>query len=141
MYFLYIAPVALRRNLLANVYIRQFIARLLLGLLVLMQINSAVFRHAHRLSNGKIISHAHPYNIFGKSCPLSANPHTTHELLLLDALSNPTFVPTFALLVAFLLLGCFTAQPVITALIPGVITVFLARPTLRGPPTQSFLLD
>lgn len=104
-----------------------------------MQINSAVFTRAHRLSNGKIIFRAHPYNIFGNSCPLLANPHTSHELLL-DVVSNPTFLSTFALLVAFLLLGCLTIQPVFTALIPGVITVFPARSTLRGPPLESSYL-
>ncbi|WP_165358983.1 hypothetical protein [Spirosoma sordidisoli] len=109
----------------------------MLGLLVLMQINSVVFRHAHRLANGQIITHAHPYNIFGKSCPLSPNPHTTHELLLLDAVSNPAFMPAFALLVAFLLLVRLIVQPVFFRPTPSTLTVYLARPIPRGPPRLS----
>lgn len=122
--------------------IRQLVARLLLGLLVLMQINSVVFRHAHRLANGQIISHAHPYNLFGdwnasQSCPLSPNPHTTHELLLLDAVSNPAFIPAFTLLVAFLLLARLIVQPVFFRLSAFALTVYLARPIPRGPPVLS----
>ncbi|MCX6213599.1 hypothetical protein [Spirosoma sp.] len=122
--------------MLAHAPIRQRIARLLLGLLLLMQINSVLFRHAHRLANGQIVTHAHPYNLFSKSCPLSANPHTTHELLLLDAVSNAAFVPTFALLIAFLLLLVrFIIRSVPAAPTNRIRTVCLARPTLRGPPS------
>lgn len=128
------------KTLFATETIRPQIARLLLVLFLLMQINSVAFRHAHRLPNGQIITHAHPYNIFGNSCPLSANPHTTHELLLLDAVSNAAFVPTFALLVAFLLLVFrFTTRPVIIAPVRSIRTVFLARPIPRGPPLSPSL--
>lgn len=120
--------------------IRTFIARFLLGLLVLMQINTVVFRHAHRLDNGQIITHAHPYNLFGNqiagpSCPLSPNPHTTHELLLLDAVSNAAFMPTFALLIVFLIVTISVVNQLVmtwpTVVLPAI---FLAHPTLRGPP-------
>ncbi|CCH57533.1 hypothetical protein BN8_p06714 (plasmid) [Fibrisoma limi BUZ 3] len=106
-----------------------------------MQFNAIVFRHSHRLANGQIISHAHPYNLFNKSCPLSPNPHKTHELLLLDAISNAVFLPTFALLLAFLLLVRFMIRPVFIRLKPGIQTIALARPTLRGPPASSSFLN
>jgi len=122
-------------------HIRQRIAWLLLGLLTLMQINSVIFRHAHRLSNGQIITHAHPYNLLGNSCPLSANPHTTHELLLLDALSNPAFLPAFVLLFAFLLLFGLVSRLRASRPTPRLVTIHLARPRPRGPPgSASFLV-
>ena len=105
-----------------------------------MQINAVIFRHSHRLANGQIITHAHPYNILGNSCPLSPNPHTTHELLLLDAISNPTFVPAFVLVLAFLLLIELVIQSILPGLTPGVVTIHLARPQLRGPPAPVSLL-
>lgn len=106
-----------------------------------MQVNSVVFRHAHRLANGQIITHAHPYNLFGKSCPLSPNPHTRHELLLLDAVSNPAFIPTFALLLAFLLLTRrFISQPFFGLLPVRVLRFYRAYLPLRGPPALSSLL-
>ena len=106
-----------------------------------MQINAIVFRHSHRLANGQIITHAHPYNIFDKSCPLSPNPHTTHELLMLDAVSNAAFLPTFALLLAFLLLVRFVIRPLFFRLTPGVSTLHLTRPNPRGPPVSSSFLN
>ena len=105
-----------------------------------MQINAVVFRHSHRLANGHIITHAHPYNILGNSCPLSPNPHTSHELLLLDAISNPMFVPAFVLVLAFLLLIGLVIQPILLGLTPVIVTIHLARPQLRGPPAPSHFL-
>jgi hypothetical protein len=55
-----------------------------------MQLNVVVFRHAHRLENGKIITHAHPY-CPSEDNPLQPNSHTANELYLLDALTNATF--------------------------------------------------
>lgn len=63
------------------------ITRLLLGLYVAVLINSVVFRHAHRLADGTIICHAHPY----KSSPGSQFPNHAHsrdELIWLDAFDN-----------------------------------------------------
>ena len=105
-----------------------------------MQINSVVFRHAHRLPNGQIITHAHPYNIFGKSCPLSPNPHTTQELLLLDVISNPAFLPAFVLLIAFLLLVRFVVRPIFLTPTPFGLTIYLLQPVPRGPPVSSSLI-
>ncbi len=69
---------------------RRTIARLLLVWFALMQVNAVVFRHAHRLSNGRIITHAHPFWPDGKG-PVQPNPHTSGELALLDAVSNGSF--------------------------------------------------
>ncbi len=67
------------------------IARSILVLFVLMQLNSVAFRHAHRLSDGKIITHAHPYKPVGDS-PYQPNGHTANELYVLDLVSNGSFV-------------------------------------------------
>lgn len=104
---------------------------------MLMQTNAVVFRHAHRLANGQIITHAHPYNIFGESCPLSSNPHTTHELLLLDAVSNPAFVLTFVLLFAFLFPFKFVNRPVTPRPAPAVPTLHPDRSNPRGLPAPA----
>ena len=113
----------------------------MLGMLLLMQINSVVFRHAHRLANGQIVTHAHPYNIFAKSCPLSANPHTSHELLLLDAVSNAVFVPTFVFIAVFLEPLHSVVNGLTNASLPvAPLLIALAFPTLRGPPLSAFFL-
>jgi len=66
------------------------IARFLLGLYVAILTNGVVFRHAHRLADGTIITHAHPY----KPSPSSQFPnhsHTQQELIWLDGISNALF--------------------------------------------------
>lgn len=79
---------------------RRRLAWLLFALFALMQVNLVVFRHGHRLPDGRIITHAHPFWPDGKG-PIKANPHSAGELALLDALSNGSFVEQPALLVDF----------------------------------------
>lgn len=112
---------------------RPVLARLLLGLFVAIVVNGMVFRHAHRLADGTIITHAHPYNPFGKS-PISSNPHSRHELVTLDVFSNAVITapdgvlslpePTIHFLVVTLLSDC---------LLPTC-NVFSSSPLNRGPP-------
>ncbi|GAB4021952.1 hypothetical protein [Spirosoma koreense] len=71
------------------------LARILLGLFLAMWLNGVVFRHAHRLSDGRLIVHAHPYWPFGKG-PIQPNNHTAQEILLLDLAGHlPVVVSTF----------------------------------------------
>lgn len=51
-----------------------------------------LFRHAHRLPDGRIVSHVHPFKWTGEKGPLPYNPHTTSELSWLDAHSNNPFM-------------------------------------------------
>ncbi|WP_460909078.1 hypothetical protein [Spirosoma areae] len=66
---------------------RGRIARLLLGLFLVMQCSAVVFQHAHRLSNGVLIIHCHPYNPFCKG-PCQPNDHTSNELYWLAAVAS-----------------------------------------------------
>ncbi len=63
---------------------RNKIQKLIAGLLVLsvglLIVNNVVFMHAHKLSNGKIIVHAHPYNKSQDSAPFKKHNHTSKEL-------------------------------------------------------------
>lgn len=72
------------------------IARFLLGLYIAVLINGILFRHAHRLSDGTIICHAHPY----KSSPGTRFPHHAHsrdELIWLDVFANLLYSTTEAM--------------------------------------------
>jgi hypothetical protein len=72
--------------------IRQIIAQGFLVIFTLMLLNGIVFRHAHKLSSGKIITHAHPYKSSNSNSPFQPNDHTNNELFLLDTFSNAPFV-------------------------------------------------
>jgi len=77
-------------------HIHRFrVARLMLGLFLAIWINGVVFRHAHRLPDGRLIVHAHPYWPFGKG-PILPNNHTAQEILLLDLAAHlPVVVSAF----------------------------------------------
>ncbi len=65
--------------------------------------NKAVFMHTHRLNDGTIIEHAHPYNKSTDSKPYKSHHHTKAELLFFqnfEILSLFVFL-TFALLNIF----------------------------------------
>jgi hypothetical protein len=70
---------------------RRRLAWLLFTLFALMQVNLVVFRHGHRLPDGRIITHAHPFWPTGKG-PIQPNHHSAGELALLDAVANAPFV-------------------------------------------------
>jgi hypothetical protein len=112
---------------------RPLLARLLLGLFVAIVVNGMVFRHAHRLADGTIITHAHPYNPFGKS-PISSNPHSRHELVTLDLFSNTIFTALDAFLTLAGPTGILLLITLLFAPTLRVRDVFGVSPLNRGPP-------
>jgi hypothetical protein len=58
----------------------KYIAVVLAASMVLVIANRIVFTHSHILDNGKVISHAHPYNKTNDSEPFKSHHHTQAEL-------------------------------------------------------------
>ncbi|GAB3692842.1 hypothetical protein GCM10027592_12130 [Spirosoma flavus] len=109
------------------------IARFLLGLYVAVLVNGVVFRHAHRLADGTIITHAHPY----KSSPGTQFPkhaHTRDELIWLDGFTNSFYtnpaVVGLVLLAAVIILVRVSAETFRPVLFQSAHTAFQHR----GPP-------
>lgn len=111
---------------------RQRLAWLLFTLFALMQVNLVVFRHGHRLPDGRIISHAHPFWPDGKG-PIKANPHSASELALLDAVANGAFTPEAVQCFDFQVPRILPEEPVFVYS-DQAISRFLSIPSLRGPP-------
>jgi hypothetical protein len=114
---------------------RRLLARFLFGFFALLLLNGIVFRHGHRLPDGRIISHAHPFWPDGQG-PIKSNTHSAGELFLFDALSNASFTPTevvtfgfVAAVVGYLVCFFFVESPLRAVLIRFV--------ALRGPPVES----
>lgn len=111
------------------------IARFLLGLYVAVLVNGVVFRHAHRLVDGTIICHAHPY----KSLPGTQFPshaHSRDELIWLDTFANALYANPDAVIVITLL-------AIISLLLVGVaarVSFSFSTPHVafkhRGPPVH-----
>ncbi|GAA4456461.1 hypothetical protein GCM10023189_25780 [Nibrella saemangeumensis] len=82
---------------------RFLLACLQFGLFLGIIISGVVFRHAHRLADGTIISHTHPYKPFNKG-PFQPNTHTQQELIWLDQLAHSLFTDNTIPIIAFLIL-------------------------------------
>lgn len=70
---------------------RRQLAGLLLVLWALICLSNVVFRHSHRMPDGRIVSHVHPYAEFGAKCNFPNHHHTQSELNWLDCVSNIPF--------------------------------------------------
>jgi len=63
---------------------KKQIVYLIIGLMGLMIINKAIFLHSHILTNGTVISHAHPYQSTDNSKPFQSHHHTKAAFFLFD---------------------------------------------------------
>lgn len=117
-------------------YLKKYrfgIARFLFSLYIAVLANGVVFRHAHRLADGTIICHAHPY----KSSPGTQFPshsHSRDELIWLDAFDNVLYDSSEAVLwiplLAFVLLIATGGE---VRVISSFVTTHVAF-RHRGPP-------
>ena len=87
----------------ANTILIKGIAIIMIGIMTLMITNQALFLHTHKLSDGTITAHAHPYDKSTDSKPYKTHQHTNSLLLFYQNISILFFVVflTFALLVPF----------------------------------------
>lgn len=60
----------------AKTIITKIIPFILIGMMISLIANKAIFYHSHKLENGSIVSHAHPYNKTQDSTPFK---HTTTQ--------------------------------------------------------------
>ena len=118
--------------------IKRIIANGFLVVFTLMLLNGIVFRHSHRLSSGKIITHAHPYKPFGNS-PYQPNTHSSSELYLFDLISNGSYVhnPVFGFVA--LTAVVFISQKIsFFQYQQRFLTRFVSCLSLRGPPVFQY---
>jgi hypothetical protein len=73
------------KTIVRNIKIKS-IACLMIGMMGMLVANKAVFMHTHRLNDGTIIEHAHPYNKSTDSKPYKSHHHTKAELLFFQNL-------------------------------------------------------
>jgi hypothetical protein len=119
-------------------YLEQYrfvIARFLFSLYIAVLVNGVVFRHAHRLADGTIICHAHPY----KSSPGTQFPNHSHnrdELIWLDAFANALYAGSDAVVwVALALSALLLAVKGVTSVASTPVATHTAF-RYRGPPAH-----
>lgn len=111
--------------------ISKQIARLLIVALGLFILNNAVFLHAHRLSDGQIILHAHPYNKSQDTAPIKTHHHTAAQIFVLAHLQLLFFV-LVTLSASILRIGL---KRVFSYIYPFLHLKFYVRSRGRSPPT------
>ena len=67
--------------------LKKYFAVVLVGAVGLLTLNNALYTHFHKLANGNLIVHAHPFSKSDQtSIPPKTHEHTKVELLVLDNL-------------------------------------------------------
>lgn len=66
--------------------IKKFVVLILIGVMGMLIANKAIFLHAHKLSNGVVIEHAHPFDKSNDSGPYKSHHHSNAEFSLLSNL-------------------------------------------------------
>ncbi|NOZ33685.1 MAG: hypothetical protein GXO80_00110 [Chlorobi bacterium] len=64
----------------------KFITLVMIGIIGLFIVNKGVFMHSHKLANGSVISHSHPYNKSEDSKPYKSHHHTDTEFFFFQNL-------------------------------------------------------
>ena len=98
-----------------------------LGLFIL---NNAVFLHAHRLPDGQVILHAHPYNKSQDPGPIKTHHHAATELYVLAQLQFLFFVLATVTAVAFR--NGF--KRIFQLIYPSLYYTYFEKPRGRSPP-------
>ncbi len=75
---------------------------LMIGILGMLIANKAIFTHSHRLSDGTVIEHAHPYDKSNDSEPYKSHHHTNVELLFFQNLEILSLI-VFLIFISFTL--------------------------------------
>ena len=58
----------------------------MIGIMGLLLANDALFMHSHKIANGFLIRHAHPYDTTNDTQPVKSHHHTPAELLFFQDL-------------------------------------------------------
>ncbi len=61
-------------------------AYIMIGMLGLMITNQAVYTHTHKMADGSIVHHAHPYQKSDNPSPFATHHHTHAEFILYENL-------------------------------------------------------
>ena len=64
----------------------KFTAFLMIGIIGMLIVNKSIFTHTHKLADGSVISHSHPYNKSNDSEPYKSHHHTNAELVFFQNL-------------------------------------------------------
>jgi hypothetical protein len=113
---------------------RNIVQKLVVGLLLisvgLLIVNNVVFVHTHKMSDGKILIHAHPYNKSQDSAPFKKHDHTSKELFQISHIQLLFVTAIFSVFSAILTAN----KNIYFYKIPSIHFRYCFRLKGRGPP-------
>lgn len=77
---------------------QKFIAISLIVIVGIHSLNSLFYTHRHKLADGTIITHAHPFSKSSDTTPFKSHEHSSDELTFLASLIY--FIPSLTLVMA-----------------------------------------
>ncbi len=108
----------------------KFLIFLTIGIVGMFIANQALFVHTHKMADGTIVQHAHPYPKSDDGQPAKTHEHTKSEIFFLQNLQI-LFVFTF-----FTLALIAPAKRAISFALPSLVhpLVIVSLPQERAPP-------
>ena len=73
------------KKIVRNITIKA-LAYFMIGIMSILVVNKAMFMHAHKMTDGKVITHSHPYDKSNDSKPYKSHHHTKVEFLFIENL-------------------------------------------------------
>jgi hypothetical protein len=107
----------------------------MISVMALMIANQALFLHAHKLADGTIVAHAHPYDKADETGPYKSHHHTSSQLIFFENLH-------ILFLFLFLILAVLTIPQELKRSIDFLINYFLFYTNLhkgRAPPASFYI--
>ncbi|MFW5820201.1 MAG: hypothetical protein ACOCWA_02855 [Bacteroidota bacterium] len=92
--------------------------------------SKAFYQHSHVLSDGSVITHAHPFNKSSDNSPFKKHQHTSFELYVLENV-NLLFALSITTLVLFL---SGKKEIILLKYFPEKESIFLMTSKGRSPP-------
>ncbi|MDA3779065.1 MAG: hypothetical protein PF487_02345 [Bacteroidales bacterium] len=115
--------------------IKRIIAMVVLPLVLFLLYNSTSNLHYHKLSNGQIITHAHPYSNNTDNTPLQKHKHTKIQYFFFHNITFWAFTLVSIFILSILL--CSSKKRELIQSFQLKITTHLLHIFLRGPPEFS----
>lgn len=110
--------------------VHRILSFLLVSLFLLMATNRVFYLHSHKLPDGKVIVHAHPFNKLRDNQPFKMHHHSAFELFLLSHVEMLFFLGALSLVLLTLVLE----RGIVFYLTRNYKTLVYSKKQSRAPP-------
>jgi len=113
--------------------IKPIVIAFFISAIIMLGFNSISNKHYHKLANGEVICHSHPYHKSNGHSPFQKHSHSNSELIFLSGLSNSVFIIIF-IISAISIIKVEYKKINVKQNVGYTNTNFFKRNIYRGPP-------